>query len=205
MGSSTGLRVSLLKQYGFVSMCVNMTLFFMAIFTRAPLKGLLWMSGNPSQKSDTHFLASAWMWTPAHIRIHIHTHLHSCARTMNRMPCFFSVAYRAQCECQPVALLLHSCPSASSQGPPVVPQGRGACASQVPLHSLRMPESGLEKAVIFCVQWTAGTFQITAEFKVSTKAANMDCLFVYPCLLMSLSIRPNWFVSTSIHTISQHH
>ena len=66
-----------------------------------------------------------------------------------------------------------------------------------------MPGSGLRKAAVFCVQWTAGTYQITAEFKMSTKAASMGCLFVYPCPLMSFSVGPNWFVSTSIHTMSQ--
>lgn len=88
------------------------------------------------------------------------------------------------------------------RGPPLSPQGPGACASLVLLHCAQMPGLGLGKAAVFCVQWTAGTFQITAEFKVNTKAKTMGFLFVYPPLLTSFSIRPKWFVSTSILTIS---
>lgn len=100
---------------------------------------------------------------------------------------------------------LHSCPSASSQGPPVRPQGPAACTPPVPLHSAQMPGSGLGKAAVFCVQWTAGTFQIRAECKVATKAASVGFFFLSLCLLMSFSIRPKWFGSTSIHTISKQH
>lgn len=78
-------------------------------------------------------------------------------------------------------------------------------ASPAPLGVVQMPEVGLGKAAIFCVQWTAGTFQITAEFQMSTKAASKGWLFVCPCPLISFSIRPNWFVSTTIHTGSEQH
>lgn len=172
---------------GYVSMCINS---FFFLFARLYLHMLLLK----------YFLEC--LEAPVRNVTHIYKPARGRTHTLNRMPSFFSDACRAQCECQPVAIPLHSCPSVSSQGPPVVPQGPGACASTVPLRSTRMPGSGLGKAAVFCVQWTAGTFQITAEFKVSTKAASTGFLFVYPCLLMSSSIRPNWFVSTSIHTIS---
>lgn len=110
------------------------------------------------------------------------------------------------CVCQPVAIL----PSTPvhqflPRGPQPYPKGPGAYTSPAPLYSAQMPGSGLGKAAVFCVQWTAGTFQIRPEFKVSTKAASMGFFFVSPCLLMSFSIRPKWFVFTSSHTISKQH
>lgn len=156
------------------------------------------MSGHPAQISDT-FAGSG-----ACVCLHTHTYdMQTLARTLNRMLSFLSDPHRAQCECQPVAIL----PSTPvhqflPRGPQSYPRGLGPALPQSLFTQRKCQDQVWERQQFFCVQWTAGTFQIRAEFKVSTKAASMGFLFVSPCLLMSFSIRPKWFVSTSMHTIS---
>lgn len=135
--------------------------------------------------------------------MHTHLHMQTRAHTLNRMPSFFSDPYRAQYECQPVAIL----PSTPvhqflPMGPQSYTRGLGPALRQSLFTQRKCQDQVWGGKHIFCVQWTAGTFQIRAEFKVSTKAASTGFLFVSPCLLMSFSIRPKWFVSTSINTIS---
>lgn len=96
----------------------------------------------------------------------------------------------------------HICPSLSSQGPPVRTTGACSLCYHRPSSLSTNARIRFEKGSSFCIQWTAGTFQITAEFKVSTKAASMCFLFVSSFPLISFSIRPKWIVYTSIHTIS---
>lgn len=126
--------------------------------------------------------------------------LHILAWKLNYNPSFFFInihkpKWVPACCYAPPFLSIRVPP----QGAPSCPQKARSRASPAPLHSEQMPEVGLGKAAIFCVQWTAGTFQITAEFKMSTKEVSEGWLFVCPCLLISFSIRPNWFVSTTIH------
>lgn len=92
-----------------------------------------------------------------------------------------------------------------SGGSSCPPKRPGAELPQLLLEWCKCQKWVWERQPFFCVQWTAGTFQITAEFQMSTKAASKGWLFVCPCPLISFSIRPNWFVSTTIHTGSEQH
>lgn len=171
----------------------------MAIFTRASLKVLPWMSGHPAQISDT-FAGSG-----ACVRLHTHTPTICKLLHAHWIACLASFQTHTGPSVS-ASLLLYSPPLLSISFFPGAPSRTpGAWGLHFPSPSSLSANARIrfgKGSSFFCVQWTAGTFQIRAEFKVSTKAASMGFLFVSPCLLMSFSIRPKWFVSTSIHTIS---
>lgn len=113
--------------------CVNMTLLFRGYiytcFFISTSFGCPWIPHSEIRHTHTHTHRPVQSDTHAHThtcickheRVRTHTHAHA----LNNTPSFFSDPYRAQCVCQPVAILpstpVHQLPP---RGPQSDPRGR---------------------------------------------------------------------------------